>query len=568
MAKLKKILLMGVSYVLIAALSIGGTIAYLTSEDSDVNVMTLGNVKIEQHEYERAVDENGDYVVIDVDGTKSYKLQPFTQGKPALPIVGETNNGYDSTTVRLAQLGHNTRGGMTVFPAKNVIDKFVFVENTGKTDAYVRTIVAFEAGSFTTNSEWRAIADYSSHMTWDESNVHPIVNISGNNYLVAEFIYLGAGSVNHHTNGVLKPGDYTFNSLAQIYIRSIATNETLEALDGNDNGTLDVIVLSQAVQAAGFSDAKTALDAGFGEFNAENAAKWFGGDVAELPNLVGNATELQAAIDAAAAGNKNAIVFTNDIEGEVVITQPTDVLTNIVIDGQGHKYDGTIKIKGNSTTTLDEGIVIKNINFETETPDTDFIWSADSKNGTYWRYAHNITIENCTFTALGAAKYTVVGARFQQAYNIKVVNCEATGVHSLLQAESCATTVLVDGCKVTDGKNGVSFNNTMNAIIKNTEIDAVGAGSYGVRVKGEVDNYAITVENCNVEAFVPVLVRNMTANSYTATFLGTNTLTANNTYGYQVVFCKGDWSTVNVAPIAPTGNYTVTGVNGLNVFGK
>jgi predicted ribosomally synthesized peptide with SipW-like signal peptide len=36
-----------------AAISIGATLAYLTDTDEDVNVMTLGKVKIDQLEYER-----------------------------------------------------------------------------------------------------------------------------------------------------------------------------------------------------------------------------------------------------------------------------------------------------------------------------------------------------------------------------------------------------------------------------------------------------------------------------------------------------------------------------------
>ena len=54
MKKLKKFLLSTLSLALVAVLSVAGTLAYLTSEDSDVNVMTMGNVKIAQHEYERA----------------------------------------------------------------------------------------------------------------------------------------------------------------------------------------------------------------------------------------------------------------------------------------------------------------------------------------------------------------------------------------------------------------------------------------------------------------------------------------------------------------------------------
>ena len=52
MSKMKKVLLMCTAYVLVAALAIGGTIAYLQDSDSDVNVMTLGNVSIDQHEYQ------------------------------------------------------------------------------------------------------------------------------------------------------------------------------------------------------------------------------------------------------------------------------------------------------------------------------------------------------------------------------------------------------------------------------------------------------------------------------------------------------------------------------------
>jgi predicted ribosomally synthesized peptide with SipW-like signal peptide len=50
MESMKKALLGVGSVALVAALSVAGTIAYLTSQDEDVNVMTLGNVKIEQIE--------------------------------------------------------------------------------------------------------------------------------------------------------------------------------------------------------------------------------------------------------------------------------------------------------------------------------------------------------------------------------------------------------------------------------------------------------------------------------------------------------------------------------------
>ena len=78
----KKMLLSVTALASVAALSIAGTVAYLQDTDSDVNVMTLGNVSIEQHEYERVVDANGNYATDTIDDVTSYVLKDFTQAKP------------------------------------------------------------------------------------------------------------------------------------------------------------------------------------------------------------------------------------------------------------------------------------------------------------------------------------------------------------------------------------------------------------------------------------------------------------------------------------------------------
>ena len=122
MLKFKSVLLTGLSFVLVAALAIGGTLAYLTSTDSDVNVMTLGNVKIAQHEYERVTNADGSYKTDTIDNRTSYVLDDFTQAKPILPIVGDPNGGYDSIPVRMSQV--DSYGGMDVLNVKNAVDKF------------------------------------------------------------------------------------------------------------------------------------------------------------------------------------------------------------------------------------------------------------------------------------------------------------------------------------------------------------------------------------------------------------------------------------------------------------
>ena len=89
---------------------VGGTMAYLADTAGAVNVMTLGNVDIEQIEQQRKVDaETGEFVC---DSAENFVLEPFGQGKGLYPDTE--------------------------------IDKIVTAKNTGKSDAYFRTLIAFE----------------------------------------------------------------------------------------------------------------------------------------------------------------------------------------------------------------------------------------------------------------------------------------------------------------------------------------------------------------------------------------------------------------------------------------
>ncbi len=226
MSKLKSILLMGLSMVLVAALSIGGTLAYLQDEDSAVNVMTLGNVKIEQLEYER--NEKGELV-------------PFNQNKPLYPYVGEV--AWNDTTININ--GHDYK--MFGEKLKNAVDKIVTVKNTGKTAAYVRTWIAVEdpfdvaligvnvGGVGYTQSGWTT------------------ATIGGVQYSVTSFTYTDA----------LKPGEESLPSLLQVYLKYSATNEDVAKL----GEAYEILAFTQAVQAAGFDTAANALTAAFGDTN-------------------------------------------------------------------------------------------------------------------------------------------------------------------------------------------------------------------------------------------------------------------------------------------------------------
>ena len=398
--KLKNVLLTGLSFVLVAAVAIGGTLAYFTSTDDDVNVMTLGNVSISQHEYERVVNDDGTYKT---DSTYGYVLKDFTQAKPLFPATEIDSNGapynhgagdYGSTRVKMAQVG--SHGSMDVFVNKNAQDKFVTVENTGKTDAYVRTIFAFEIGSLTV-AEFDNVIKTSSFMTqqgvWKISDIG-IATIDGNNYYVYEYIYNGAKSLGGvHENGVLPAGDTTYPSLAQVYMTAYATNEDCENIDGNKNGTYDILVLSQAVQTKGFANAETALDAAFGDITTTNHP-W--ADGVKIPAVVEDADGLVEALESG-----KDVVFNDDVKidpagmSNAYGTTGINVKNGQTIDGNGN----TLDIKG-AGGTWDSGIctsggLIKNL---TVTGSFRGIFIKKDTNHNERVVLENVIIDGTTYT--------------------------------------------------------------------------------------------------------------------------------------------------------------------------
>ena len=263
MSKLKKILLMVLSLVLVAAMSIGGTVAYLQDEESDVNVMTLGSVYIRQNEEQR-VDPAKNGTLTDAD------IEDFKQAKPIYPYVDVNLNGAMNDDYE--EIKFPDGNTYKLFIGDNAIDKLVSVTNTGKSDAYVRTIIALEAPtdkidlSFNAKNAWKMDKTASSYS----------IEVDGVKYDLFVCVY----------NNPLKPGETTPYSLLQIILDGTATNEDAAAY----GDTYDVLVLSQAVQTAGFANAQTALNTGFGVVDADSAAEWFKGVLTALPEGIPVAT--------------------------------------------------------------------------------------------------------------------------------------------------------------------------------------------------------------------------------------------------------------------------------------
>ena len=277
---------------------------------------------------------------------------------------------------------------------------------------------------------------------------------------------------------------------------------------------------------------------------------------ATLNKVVNNEKELQAALE---AKNADVIIFGQDIVGNATISQTEGV--NVVIDGNRHKFDGTLNIYGNARHTGTETLTIKNIDFEANAAKffIDSNWTDTER-----RYAHNVTIEDCTFTSLaGDNSEAVCGIRFRQAYNVNIKDCTATNTFYLAWMTGCVG-VNIEGCKAINNYEGITVGTGDTSVIKNTNIEAV---LYGIRVESNDGNYSdthnVTIENCAFDAFIPVSVRNLKSGKVNIALEGQNTLTRGG--DYDIALCANEYK-AGVTPELPTAQWTISGADNYVVF--
>ena len=236
----KKIIALSLAAIIAVTAIASASLAYLMDTDYDKNVMVVGNVQIEQIEQQR--DDNGDLVAF--------------QGGKLLPATAE-DAWTDTITVN--GIDYKAFG-----PEFNPVDKIVTVKNTGSESAYIRTIIAFENNE---NDIGELI-----HINWNLTNWN--MTVLAENVTIGEKIYQVL-TFTYKTS--LESGAVSAPSLVQVFLDKEATNEDMvDIADG-----YDILVLSQAVQSAGWTGddtlatAKNALNTAFGEVTAANASSWF-----------------------------------------------------------------------------------------------------------------------------------------------------------------------------------------------------------------------------------------------------------------------------------------------------
>lgn len=270
--KKKTILVAAIAVMLVAALVVGGTLAYFTDTKAKDNVFTVGNVSIQLIEstYHREGNDNsGDKDIPDPTHTAS-GMKYVTDGHKAF-----TNDEIKADAEKYAD--YIGTKGVGMVPGRGVA-KCPYVINTGDNAAYIRIRVMVPSAAnkdFVDVSNGGVITNQ-----WCTTSMlsGEFINGKGGGWNYAPYIdkaaYTDENGVKYDVytfvrNEPLAAGAMTeWNVWNFIGIDKTAnTADIQKAIDAGaiaKDGTLHVLVQADAIQAEGFANA-TAAFAAFGK---------------------------------------------------------------------------------------------------------------------------------------------------------------------------------------------------------------------------------------------------------------------------------------------------------------
>lgn len=386
----KRILSLALVVSLLMVAVAGATMAYFTDTEQAVNIATIGNVSIKQHELQRVdgINYNNNGEICDGD-----ELEAFEQGQalyPAYPANGDASYTAKQDHADLFWWGDYvtalSANGLWGDDLNGAMDKFVFVENDGASACYYRTWIALECPegmeySLSSDKDFMVNVNGNQLFTWDECGY---AEIDGTRYLIECATY----------NAALEPGETSRPSLLQVVMTHHVTNEKAALL----NGTYEILVFSQAVQVDNFPDAETALSEAFG-----NDIPWAADFEASEVFHVSTNEEMEAAMNSTAA---TVIVYLEgDVSYDVTAWSNNSIGgadTQIVqIEGNGHTltFNQLNSDWNNVIMTNEEGtLILKDLHL-TNSGHNDGPWNRHDVN-----FACDVVMENVTTDKAVAVK--------------------------------------------------------------------------------------------------------------------------------------------------------------------
>ena len=267
-------------------------------------------------------------------------------------------------------------------------------------------------------------------------------------------------------------------------------------------------------------------------------------------------TTFQDAIDAVKDGE--TVTLLSDCNEDVTFTQTPD--KSFELDGAEHTMTGTIKIIPRAGTDGNVILDIKNFNFVTSEETKDFINASETNY-----YPRNLTISNCTFEGPGANS-SVVAVRIKMGSTFTMEDCTATNLHSLFQNGRGGWNYTIKNCTLTNASEGISLNSVQTALVESVNVSNNG---YGLRINAAYAT-TTTVKNCTISSFIPVVVREASAD-HNLVFEGTNTMTASNTDNLWCAIGTDEYKTNGTFPSPATGKVTVDlkdkGLSAAGIYG-
>lgn len=254
--KKKTILVAAIAVMLVAALVVGGTLAYFTDTKSADNTFTVGNVDIELLE-SSLHRENAGYV-----GTPGEKLNPDNAELRSEVLKLGSNNTSPYKAGDTFYTDEQIKANAREYKCDNVMlnpgesyHKMPYVVNTGKNAAYIRIRVMIPAALDTAilNSSMyttTALNNKEFTMAYDSTGTVERDGVMYNVYTFTRIDPLAAGEMTY------------WNVWGTIHMDTTATNEQIAQL--LPNGTFNVLVEADAIQADGFANATDAF-AAFGK---------------------------------------------------------------------------------------------------------------------------------------------------------------------------------------------------------------------------------------------------------------------------------------------------------------
>lgn len=241
----KKLIATSLVVAMLAIAVIGGSLAYFTDNDSATNTFTVGNVKIDLLESTLHRENAG------VPNGSTSKSELWSD----VEMLGTPDSKYKAGNVCYTdeQIIANAKNYLAVLAENNKLNpgesyhKMPYVLNTGKNDAYVRirVMIPTELDTAILNSSmYTSTAMLKGEFTMETKAGY---TYGGKSYTAYEFTRVEP----------LAPNEMTYwNVWGTVHMDADVTNDEIAEL--LPNGTFDVLVQADAIQADGFDNAAAA----------------------------------------------------------------------------------------------------------------------------------------------------------------------------------------------------------------------------------------------------------------------------------------------------------------------